>query len=228
MALVDLKLEELNSFTEHPYKAGHMICIDKKVDAWEPSKRNGNMLNTQYKINEKLVTELKKQCLELDLPRLTVLNLLVDNEMPIEEASEYIDEWFEIEEPVMQSVNIEYNDERVNYCTSIAPHCTQEDVNNYFEDADNVVFLSQNVKCTAEQQARLKVCRIHYPEIGTKWALIDPELNAAVGFAKGQICHPKGGRKGAIAFNKTISIGSIIPMIKLKRFVKNIYTGYLK
>ena len=212
MALVDLKLEELNSFTEHPYKAGHMICIDKKVDAWEPSKRNGNMLNTQYKINEKLVTELKKQCLELDLPRLTVLNLLVDNEMPIEEASQRIDEWFEIEEPVMQSVNIEYNDERVNYCTSIAPHCTQEDVNNYFEDADNVVFLSQNVKCTAEQQTRLKVCTIYYPENKqfAKWAIIDPELNAAVGFAKGQIFHPRGGYKAVndIVDNKMIAIGS--------------------
>ena len=79
MALVDLKIADINS-----------------LDAWEPSKKNGKMLDAQYSNLEKLVTELKKRCLKIDFPIFTVLNVLVDNGMPIEEASQRIDEWFGI------------------------------------------------------------------------------------------------------------------------------------
>ena len=79
MALVDLKIADINS-----------------LDEWEPSKRNGKMLDAQYSKLEKLVTELKKQCLKIDFPIFTVLNLLIDNGMPIEESRQRISEWFGI------------------------------------------------------------------------------------------------------------------------------------
>ena len=79
MALVDLKIADINS-----------------LDDWEPSKKNGKMLDAQYSKLEKLVTELKNQCLKIDFPIFTVLNLLIDNGMPIEESRQRISEWFGI------------------------------------------------------------------------------------------------------------------------------------
>jgi hypothetical protein len=93
IALVDSKIDELYSFTDYPYKKGHVICVNKSLDIWECSKKNARMISTQNSKHTRLIEQLKHECIKTDFPRYTVLTLLVANGMQIDIAEEYVKEW---------------------------------------------------------------------------------------------------------------------------------------
>lgn len=55
----DKRIGELYEFTEYPYKAGHMECIDRAVDSWAPTRKNANMIATQERKYDLLINEVK-------------------------------------------------------------------------------------------------------------------------------------------------------------------------
>lgn len=83
---VDQRISELYSYQDCPYKQGHMICVNRSLDVWEPSKKNKNMLNTQYNKQTILTNELTNIINKDDLTEKELIQLLVDNDMQVDEA----------------------------------------------------------------------------------------------------------------------------------------------
>ena len=92
IALVEARINELDSYTNYPYKAGHVVCVNKRLDIWETSKKNASMVSTQNCKLDRLVNQLKSEVSDSDQDY--VLNELVENGMQVDIAYEYVRDWF--------------------------------------------------------------------------------------------------------------------------------------
>jgi hypothetical protein len=111
----------------------------------------------------------------------------------------------------LQSVRVIFSDKKNNYSTSISADINMIGMLHYFkhswfevesypsekmEPSIDAFFLCRNFKADLDQNNRLKMVEVFYPDSNQRlMAIYDPMLNACLGFTNESIYHPAGGVK---------------------------------
>lgn len=93
LASINDKIVELDKAIEYPYKAGHMVCINRSTDTWDTTKKHDNMVNTQIKKESKLWDELEAGLAGFGVAKQQVIDILVHCGLCQEVAVDSVEEW---------------------------------------------------------------------------------------------------------------------------------------
>lgn len=87
------KANVLYTFIEYPFKSGHMECVNRYTDTWEPTRKHNNMVNTVNKKIGLLYDELENIFVGKGYKEADVYDQLVADGFCGDEVIDIIEEW---------------------------------------------------------------------------------------------------------------------------------------